>query len=463
MRTFANILGAGLLLSLAGPHLLAQMGGFGGFGQMGGSMLNVGQPNQSPDTRVAIRPWATVAGNYASNVEVRPGGQDLTTNGYGALAGYGVGGQKAWYRTTLGVNFAGMYRPKLGLLSRTLSSHTLSLGVSHLLGPRTRVTAGTFASYGNGGFGVGGGGFMGGGMMMPFGSGSFFQQGAADFGSPISNGLVDNEIFDVPTIGMGASAGIVHQLGERWTAGGGGGVFLTRRRYRGLAESQGGSGYAMTSYSINRTTSLGVQYGEQHFSFRNLFGNNRGQNLGIFLNKSITRSLSAGVSAGAFRFSSRFVGRVEVDPALQELLGGFTSYEVREVRRTDAMGNAFLAKTYSWGWLNLNASRFITPGNGILLASRADRIGVNATTNLPGRFALGGIAAFSRLTSLQQSGLRNDLYMVGGNLARAISGGFWASFSAGYRSVEFPNRPGIKSRFLGVGITWTPTDAAIVF
>jgi len=457
-------MGLGVLLSGAVTGAWAQVGGFGGFGQASGAMMNVGGMNQTGDTRFAIRPWAMVNGTYSTILTPPEPGQPANNDIYGVIGAYGVGGSKVWQRTSLGITFSGMHRPSLGQQIRSLSMHTLSLGVSHLVGPRTRVSAAAFAGYGNGGMGFGAGS-MGAGMMMPFGFGSMLQAGQSDFGNPLNNGVVDNDIFDVGTLFGGATGSLVHQLSQRWSVGAGGGTFIARRRYRGLNESQGYSGYGMTQYAVTRTTSLGVQYAEQHFSFRGLFGGNRAQSTSVFLRKSFSPSVAAGVAAGGFRFTSRFIGQVAIDPALQELLGGFAvgSFEVREVNRIGAMGTAFVSKSYRRGFTALAAGRGVTPGNGVLLAARSDNVSVTSNLSVPGGWALGGMAFYSRLTGLQQIGLKTQNYMVGGSVSRALGAGFWAGFSAGYRAVDFPNRPLLRSRFIGVGITWMPQDAVLVF
>jgi hypothetical protein len=455
-----------LMLTLAFMLLAApaagQVGGFGGFGTASGSMLNVGSPNTAGAERFSIYPWLAVSGNYATSVQPQAGGGDLTNSFYGGVAGYGLGGRKAWYRTSLGISFAGMYRPKIGGAPRSFSAHTLALGVSHLAGPRTRVSAGVTSGYSNGGMGIGAG-MVGGGMALPFGTGAFMQAGQVDFGNPNDNGIVDNEFFDVGVLFGGATVGIVHQLGQRWNVGAGGGTFLTRRRYRGLQEMQGFSGYAMASYSIDRSSSLGVQYAEQHFSHRGLFGNNRVQSTSVFYRRQLTPTVSTGVSVGGFLFSSRFIGRVAVDPALQELLGGFTSFEVQDARMTGVMGNAFISKRFQIGSLSANYFRGVTPGNGVLLASRRDQVSLVFGSALPGGFSAGLMTAYGRSSGMQQIGLVATNWMASGSIGRHLGAGFSTGFSAGYREFSLTGGLPVKSRFFNVGLTWTPSDAVLVF
>jgi hypothetical protein len=451
-----------LALVLLATPAAGQVGGFGGFGTMSGSMLTVGAPNTAGAERFSIYPWLMMSGNYSTSVQPQPDESGLRNSFYGAMAGYGLGGRKSWYRTSLGVTFAGMYRPKFGSAPRSFNANTLSLGLSHLAGPRTRVSAGLSTGYSNGGMGLGSG-MVGGGVAMPFGSGAFMRAGQVDFGNPNDNGIVDNELFDVGTLFGGLTVGVVHQLGQRWNVGAGGGTFLTRRRYRGLQEMQGFSGYAMTSYMIDRTSSLGVQYAEQHFSYRGLFGNNRAQSTSVFYHKQITPTVAAGASVGGFRFNSRFIGRVGVDPALQELLGGFTSFEVQEVDRVGFMGNAFVTKVFPIGSLSANYLRGVTPGNGVLLASRRDQGSLMFGSGLPGGFSAGLMAMYGRSSSMQQAGLVATNWMGSGTIGRRLGAGFSTMFSAGYREFSLGTGVPVAARFINVGLTWTPRDAVLVF
>lgn len=451
-----------LALALLAMPAAGQMGGFGGFGTMSGSMLNVGGPNSAGAERFSIYPWLMMSGNYSTSVQPQSDGADVRRSFYGAMAGYGLGGRKSWYRTSLGVNFSGMYRPKFGAAPRSFSANTLALGLSHLSGPRTRISAGLSTGYSNGGMGFGAG-MIGGGLAMPFGSGAFMRAGQVDLGNPNENGIVDNELFDVGTLFGGLTVGVVHQLGQRWNVGAGGGTFLTRRRYRGLQEMQGFSGYGLASLMIDRTSSLGVQYAEQHFTYRGLFGNNRSQSTNVFYHKQLSTTVSTGASVGAFRFTSRFIGRVAVDSALQELLGGFTSFEVQEVDRVGFIGNAFISKVFPVGSLSAAYFRGVTPGNGVLLASRRDQGSLVFGSGLPGGFSAGLMAMYGRSSSMQQAGLVSSNWMGSGTIGRQLGAGFSTMFSAGYREFSVGTGVPVAARFINVGLTWTPRDAVLVF
>ena len=457
---------AASLLALGAGTGAAQVGGFGGFGMASGSMLRVGEMNTAGAEQFSIRPWLMVTGYNSTNLTPRQQPGDLRQDIYGGMGAYGISGRKAWQRTSLGINFSGAYVPKVRSMPRPLSSHVLSLGVSHLFSPRTRVSLGTVAGYANGGMGFGGG-FLGGGMALPYGMGAMMQMGEVDFGNPNDNGLVDNELFDTGTLFMGTSGGIVHRLGQRWNVGAGAGTFLTRRRYRGLQENQGVSSYAMTSYDIDRTSVVGVQYAERFFWFRGQPGENRVQSLNLFYRKALSRTVTAGLAVGGFRFTSRFVGRVELDPVLADLLGGFlggvSAFEVREARLLSLMGNAYILKTIGRGLVGASYNRGVIPGNGIFLASRRDFAWVHATAPLGAGFTGGVRAGYSRFTGLQQSGLVGENYIASGGIFRALGAGFGLSVSGGYRDFELPNRPPLRSRFIGLGLSWMPSDAVLVF
>jgi hypothetical protein len=452
----------GLFLLAGAAPAVAQIGGFGGFGQASAAMMNVGGLNRQGGDRVVIRPWAMVNGTYSSTITPTTEGRKWTQGGYGGMAAYGAGGHKSWQRTSLGVAFTGVHRTRMATRRRAFNSHFLTLGVSHLAGPRTRLFANAFAGYGNGGMGMGGG-FAGGGMFTPMGMGSMMQMSDVGFGNPMDNGLVDNELFDAGVLTVGSSAGIAHQIGSRWTVSGGGGTFLVRRRQRGLAETQGFSAYAMTSYRLDRTSSIGLQYAEQHFSFRGLFGNNRARNLRAFYNKRVTQNTSIFLSGGGARFMGKRIGVVQVDPFLRELLGGVSSYEVREVQRNSYVGSAGVTRSFRLSHVMTMYSRMIAPGNGIVLGSTRDLVSVNS--NIPlGAWSIGVMGAYMRHTSLQQQGLRTETFLGAVSTGRAIGRGLFASGSAGYRDFQVSSgRAPVQSVFAAAGLTWMPRDAALVF
>lgn len=462
MTLLARWIGVAALWSGLAGTAAAQVGGYGGFGQAGRTMLNVGEPNRQSAGEFGLRPWAMVSGNYFTDQVPQPDGALRRTEGYGGFAGYGVAGGKAWYRTSLGMNLTGMYRPSIGTFKRTLNSHVLTLGVSHLTGPRTRVSAAASGGYSNGGMGFGGAG-LGSGMMLPFGTGNIMQMGAVDFGNPNDNAFVDEEVFNIGTLFAGTTGGIVHQISERWSTGAGGSSFLARRRYSGLAQSDGKSAYALAAYNIDRTSLLGVQYAHSWFSFRGLFGGNRAHMLNLFYQKSLGPKTMANFSAGAFRLRTTFIGAAPIDPAFAELMPGFQSFEVKEGSATGFMAAGTVARTFRNGMVGATYTRGLTPGNGLVLASRRDRATLTASTGLPGRFGLGGMISYGELRGLQQIGLRTQNLSIAGGVNRVLGAGFGFGLSGGYRTFKFNNGPAVKGQFASLGITWSPPGALLVF
>lgn len=462
MMIFARWIAAAAFISGLAGSAAAQVGGYGGFGQASGMMLNVGGPNTQNAGEVGIRPWAMVSGNYGTTQIPQPGGSNQRIEGYGAFAGYGAAGGRSWYRTTLGLNFAGMYRPSIGTFKRSLSSHVLTLGVSHLAGRRTRVSLTASGGYSNGGMGFGGAA-LGTGLALPFGLGNVMQMGGVNFGNPNENAFVDEELFDTGTLFAGTTGAIVHQLSQRWSVGAGGGAFMARRRYAGLAQSEGRSTYGLASYAINRTSAIGVQYAHVWFSFRNLFGGNRAEMLSLFYQKSLGPKTVASLSAGGYRLHSKFIGQAAVDPAFRDLMPGFTSFEVKQGSQSGVMAAASIARNFRHGILGAAFVRGLTPGNGVILASRRDRATISASTGLPGRFGLGGAVSYGELRALQQNGLRSQNLTFTGGVNRALGAGFGFGLSGGYRTFKFNNGPTVTGHFASLGITWTPPDALLVF
>ena len=238
---------------------------------------------------------------------------------------------------------------------------------------------------------------------------------------------------------------------------------MARRRYRGLAQSQGTSAYALGSYAIDRTSSIGVQFAQSWFSYKNLFGGNQAQALSLFYQKAITPRLFMGLSAGAFRLRATFIGVVDVDPAFREFLGGFRSFEVRRGTRDGVMGTAFLTRSFRYGSMSATYFRGLTPGNGILLASRRDRASLTASTGLPGRFGLGGVVSYGESRALQQEGLRSRNLTYAASVGRNFAAGFGFGLSAGYRTFKFNNGPTVSGQFVSAGLQWAPPDALLVF
>jgi hypothetical protein len=445
-----------------------QFAGFGGYGAPTGVMG--GFSGIVVPGGVGIRPWAMVTGSYIDSRQ-----DALDSNGnlfeaksrarYGA-ASFGVGGTRSWERTTVSLSYAGGARlfedqKNLGL---GRWSHSVALGVSHQVSERFTVFSTAVSGWSNGGYGFGGG-LAGAGFGMPFGIGTTFGVGATttDFGNPNDNGIVDNEPFNVRTSFLGASAGFGYRASMKWTVSVGGGGFLVRRDSNTLVGTEGATAWAVAGYSPDQRSQIQLYYSFSDFIYRNMFGGNQVHRAMIGYGRQLSEKTMFRVYAGAGFFHSTFLGVVHLDPALAALLGySGASYIVRDVNSMGATGGAILSHTFRYTQAALNYTRGVTPGDGLLLASRRDSISALASIPTRTRLSMGAVVNFTRASGLLQSAITKN-WTGSVSAGYRLGAGFSLTASGGYRLYQFPNQFDQRSRVFSVGLAWYPSDFPFAF
>ncbi len=446
--------------------LLATCGSGGVWGQWGmGGMLGAGgmgnDSGSTPPSRIAFRPWLSAQGTYteaAGQQSQTAGRRDFY--GYGGAAG--VSGAKSWERTSLGGFYTASYQRWSARGGIAGASQVVGLSVSHQATNRVGLYATQFAGSSLGGFGYGapagafGGWGVTGAAMVPL---------AGLSGGPLAdlggNGLVDNEIFGTRVNFYGTSGGVNFRPSLRWSFGGGAQAGFVRRKGAGLRDLNSAGVFVGTAYQPGQRTTVGVSYGFSQFSYPKLFGENRAQFLSANLSHQLTPDTAVWVGGGVYRMNTTFLGTVEVDPAVAELLGVQRQLEVQKRSYSGWSGSVGISRRWrEWG-VSLGYMHGLNPGNGAILASRRDSVFGSAARSI-GRFSVGVFGGYYRWSGLLQkttlesgSVAASTGFRVVGDLHFGINGGY--SF---YDSAAIPRR---WQRFVSANLTWTPSLAAFRF
>lgn len=117
-------------------------------------------------------------------------------------------------------------------------------------------------------------------------------------------------------------------------------------------------------------------------------------------------SVMAGISA----FRSTSFGAVDFDPILADLIGQPTILNLQKVSVASGAGSAFITHTRGPFGFSAGYDRGITPGNGILYASRRDSVFGSASYRPINRVGTNLYTSYGRLHSLQQAGAKNLIH-----------------------------------------------------
>jgi hypothetical protein len=442
----------------------AQSGAFGGFGSVSQSMLGRGSTAGFDSEVVAIRPWVTATGSYFQSSFPGSGGFQ-TTESWSAGLGFGVGGGKRWENTSMALMYAGRAAYVEGVSGLSRWSNVLSLGVTHRASPQTSIQTSLVAGYSSGGYGFGAG-FGGIGMGTPWGMGGVMGSGVsgADYGNPADNGLVDMEIYDVPVLFVGASAGVSHMISPRFGVQGGVGIFSSQRRYAGLFDNRGISGNGGMFYRLDDRSSIGAGYGYTRFEYSGVFGGNQAQSVNIGYSRAFTPRTFFNIGVGGYNFRSNFIGAVPVDDAIQDLFGTTSDfYEIRKVSRMGVGGETSIWHHFRTVMAGVSYRRALSPGNGVLLASWRDSVFASASRPLGSRASLGAALSYGRLTGIQQSGYRSEFYTASANVAFRLVRNLGVVTGGGYRRTLLSSGNKTDGWFVNAGLSWSPDAIPLTF
>lgn len=414
-----------------------------------------------PPSRLSFRPWASANGSYSQVV-----GQQTIDNrrrdfyGYGGAAG--LSGAKVWERTAVGAFYTASYRRWAGGRDLSGTSQVVGMTVSHRLTNRVGLYAAQLAGSSLGGFGYGapagafGGWGVVGAVMAPIGG--MMGGPLTDFGE---NGLVDNELFGTRVNFYSTSGGIQYSPNPRWSFRGGAQAGFVRRKGRGLRDLNSVGGFTGVGYRLGQRSQIGINYGYSEFSYPKLFGNNRVQFASMGLAHQLTPQTTLTLGGGGYRMDTTFLGRVEVDPAIAELLGVPVQLEVQKRSFYGWVGRASIHRTWrEWG-LSLGYAHGLNPGNGLILASRRDTVFGSASRGI-GRLSFGLYGGYFRWSGLLQNAKVNSGSVAASSGLRVV-GDLHFGMNAGYSFFDTGTGPRRWQRFVSANLTWTPSLAAFRF
>lgn len=462
--TLGQALTAAAAFCLAPASLYGQAG-FGGMGGFGGLPSNVGNAGGAPVATIA--PFASVLGSYNQNLapisDLRGARKDFTS----ASAMGGVTGFHSWAHTQLGIGYLGNVNYGNYFSRKWTQNHAAMLSVSHKVSPRLMISAGQVAGTSLGGFGLGAGlgGFGGFGGLGSFGLGSVAPSDISlppAFGNPGINGVVDAELFNTRTKYYLSTAQAEYQLSPRWSIGGGGGANFVRRS-GSLFGSDSQFVGANVGYRIDSRSSLSPQYSHYWVQYPGQFGNVRGQTLGLQYGHEFSNKTRFALYAGVMEIRSEFVGEVALDPAIAELLGQGTSFQIQKVRYRSGAGGGMVSKSWNRSGVSASYFRGMTPGNGLLLAGVRETGTFTYNYSSRGRWGANGTLFAGRAKGVVGVALFSYTYQSTGGVGYRLGGNFFLTSSLGYQIQQVQNQPRGKGLMASGGVTWSPRDFSLSF
>ncbi|MGQ9916451.1 MAG: hypothetical protein ACUVS7_03450 [Bryobacteraceae bacterium] len=454
-RLERGALAAVLLLGMAGTAK-GQWGG-GGLGGIFGS----GDAGGTPPSRIAFRPWVSANGTYSQPLGVRDvPGTRRDYYGYGGSAG--VSGARGWERTSVAGFYTVNYQRWTGMGVRGGASQVGGFTVSHKATERVGLFVTQFAGTSLGGFGYGAPAGIFGGFGI---AGSALLPSAGLFGAPMTdlanNGLVDNEFYSSRVHFYGTSGGVTFRPSLKWSFGAGAQANFVRRKGPGLRDLNSAGVFGRVGYQPGQNTQVGFFYGYSEFSYPKLFGGNRAQFAGIGLTHSLSPQTQLSLSGGLYRMDTQFLGAVETDPVIAELLGVSSQLEVQKRSFSGWQGSASIHRSWrEWG-VSLGYTHGLNPGNGAILASRRDSVYGSAGRGFR-RVSFGTFGGFYRWSGLlQNTALTSG--SVGASLGFRVAGDLFVGCNGGYSYFETASSARRWQRFVSVHLTWSPSAAAFRF
>lgn len=453
-----------LAVAFAGVSL-AQPGVFGGATRPPPALSSGTGPG------FGVRPFITLNGTYTVNL-INLANYDPTTNRFlptetfGASITGGVSAVKQFRRTSLGIMYRGMGR-YTGSSSAFSSSHFLSLSVVHQASPRLSLSGYQLAGTAEGG--VGWGALFGGLGSFTGVSGYQITPGAAgsnpvvgSLGNPEDNGLVDNEALDTRTYFSSSAGSATYRLNERWSVSGGGAGFFVRRKEHQFGLN-GFSLYSSANYLINSRADVSFVYTFSRFDYEQAYDNTRLQTLGSTFSYALTPRTHLRVSGGGVRWRSEFVGEVPLDPLLAALLGVKTGLAIERLDRLSYYATGMFGHHFQYGSVNVYYRRGAVPGNGLLLGSEREVVGVSYGYSDLDRWTFGANAGYASARGVVQRSYSTSSYSARGSIGYRFFRGFSARVGGGVRILQLPNQPSYNQALAYVGLAWSPGEIPVSF
>lgn len=414
----------------------------------GPAILSRGEaPAAMSAPQIDFRPYLEVTGDYSTGlagVTVNQQGDIPNNSSFGEELTGGISGVHSWKHTVLGVDYRGSYRHYNQQTYYDSSDQTLMLSLTHQftrhISLSLQESAGMFAGA----------------------SGLFGLPQTIQF-DPSSNYVPTTDFYDNRTVYLSTGANLIYQKSTRFSFSFGGQGSLVRRRSSALYGVTGASARGDVQYRWTRSTTVGAMYSFTHYDYTGVLSNAEIHTATLTFASRLSRWWEITGYGGFSRAESTFVRTVELDPAIQALLGVTSGSVVAHNILYTPAGSIRISRTFQRGVAYVSGDRGITPGNGLFLTS--------TTTNAGGGYTFTGLRRWSFGANATQYWSNSFGNIVG--RYDTLSGGFTATrqivhdvhfvasfYASRYSSPDFSkyNRPVYTAR---IGLGFAPGDVPL--
>lgn len=356
------------------------------FGQYAGpAILTRGEaPAAMSAPEIRFRPFLEVSAVYDSGlagVAVTDKGELANQGSYGMSFTWGVSGTHSWRHTKVGLDYRGSIQHYVQRTFYDSINQSLLLGITQQFTRRVTLSLREGAGIFSRDFGL---------VAMP-------QTVPFD---PSTSYIPTTDFFDNRTFYVTSQADLSIQKTARLSFDLGGFGFINRRRSSALYGVVGSGAQGDVQYRVSRRSTIGANYGYQHYTFNNIFGGTDAHELSLTFAIRLSRWVEFSGFGGAVRAETKFLQTVKISPVIAALLGITTSSEVVHNIMYVPNVSGRLSRTFQTGVAYVAAGHTVTPGNGLFLTSTMTSVmgGYNYTGLR--RWSFGAAASYQRAESI---------------------------------------------------------------
>lgn len=414
----------------------------------GPAILSRGEaPAAMAAPQINFRPYLEVTGEYTNGltgVTVNQQGDIANTSAFGEGVTGGISGVHSWKHTQIGLDYRGSYRHYNHQTYYDTSDQTLMLSLTHQFTRHISLSLQESAGMFSGAFGL------------------FGLPQTVQF-DPSTNYVPTTDFYDNRTVYFSTGANLIYQKSSRLSFSFGGQGSLVRRRSSALYGVTGASARGDLQYRWSRRTTVGAMYTYTHYDYTGVASGADVHMAALTYANRFSRWWELSGYAGASRTESKFIQTVQLDPAIQALLGVAYGNEVVYSILWGPAGSIRLSRTFPRGVAYVSGDRGIVPGNGLFLTS--------TSTGVSGGYTYTGLRRWSLGVNVAQFWAKSFGNLVG--KYHTLNGGFTATrqivhavhFVASFNAVRYSspdftkyNRPVYSAR---IGLGFAPGDVPL--
>jgi hypothetical protein len=357
---------------------------------------------------------------------------------------WGISGTHSWKHTKLGLDYRGSLAHYFQESSFDALSQAFLLGLTQQITRHISLTLREDAGM----------------FTQAFGLGSLSQTVPFD---PSQSYIPTTTFFDNRTYYLSSQADLKIQKTARLSFDLGGDNFLTRYRAAGLVGATGLGARGDVQYRLSRRSTIGAAYNYQHFYFNGQYGSADVHTFAATFSRALAAKLEFSASLGASRIEQTFIQSVPVDPVIAALLGVSSTTEIAHFVSWIPTGSLRLSQVFRQGVLYVNASRGVTPGNGLFTTSYTDTVMGGYTYTGVRRWSLNAMSGYSLSKSV--GNFNGDYSSVSGGLSASRQIARSVHFVFGYNvrtysSPDFHNYNRLVQE-AHVGLGFAPGDVPL--